>query len=82
MPLEVKKQSNRETSQSLIRRFSQKIKKSGILLEARKRRFKVKAKSNQLKKRSALRREKKKKEYDELKKLGKIGKTGKAGRVW
>jgi len=72
MPLEVRKQSNRETSQSLIRRFSQKIKKSGILLEARKRRFKIRTKSNQLKKRSALRREKKKKEYDELKKLGKV----------
>ncbi len=69
MPLKVKKQG-RETSQSLIRRFGQKMRRSGILLEARKRRFKRKEKSGQLKKRSALRREAKKKEYIKMKKLG------------
>ena len=70
MPLKVEKQS-RETSQSLIYRFTKKIRKSGILLEVRKRMFKQREKSKQLKKRSALRREQKKKEYKELKKLGK-----------
>lgn len=70
MPLKVEKQS-RETSQSLIYRFTKKIRKSGILLEVRKRMFKRREKSKQLKKRSALRREQKKKEYKELKKLGK-----------
>ncbi len=73
MPLEVQKQ-NRESSQSLIRRFSQRLRKSGVLLEARKRRFKVGKKSQQLKKRSALRRQEKKKEYEKLKKLGRINK--------
>ena len=73
MPLEVKKQSDKETSQNLSRRFLQKVKKSGILLEVRKRRFKKKAKSKQMKKRSALRRAKKQEEYNELRKLGKIG---------
>lgn len=56
MPLRVRKQP-RETSQSLTYRFSQKIRKSGILFEARKKRFKKRKKSRQLIKRSALRRE-------------------------
>ena len=71
MPLEVKKQG-RESSQGLVRRFSQKVRRSGILLEVRKRQFKSKKKSRQLSKRSALRREKKKEEYEKLKKSGKI----------
>jgi len=71
MPLKVQKQG-RESSQSLIRRFAQKIRKSGILLEVRKRMFKEREKSWQMKKRSALRREEKKREYERLKKLGKI----------
>jgi len=70
MPLEVKKQE-RETSQSLIRRFTRSIQQSGILLRARRVRFKKKEKSEQMKKRAALRREEKKKEYEKLKKLGK-----------
>ena len=71
MPLRASRQ-DRETSQNLVRRFSQKIKKSGILLEARKKVFRIRKKSWQLKKKSALRREKKKKEYEKLKKLGRI----------
>ena len=71
MPLEVKKQE-RETSQNLIRRFTRGIQQSGILLRARKTRFKKREKSEQMKKRAALRREEKKREYEELKKLGKI----------
>jgi len=73
MPLEVQKQ-NRESSQNLIRRFSQRLRKSGVLLEARKRRYKTGEKSRQLKKRSALRRREKKKEYEKLRKLGRINK--------
>lgn len=71
MPLEIKKQE-RETSQNLIRRFTRGIQQSGILLRARKIRFKERKKSEQMKKRAALRREEKKKEYERLKKLGKI----------
>jgi hypothetical protein len=69
MPLEIKKQ-NRESSQSLVRRFQRRIQQSGLLFRARKIRFRDKKKSEQLKKRGALRREELKKEYKKLKKLG------------
>lgn len=71
MPIKVKKQT-KETSQGLVHRFSQKIKRSGVLREARKRQFKKRPQSRQLKKRSALRRREKKKEYEDLKKLRKF----------
>jgi len=71
MPLEIKKQE-RESVQGLIRRFSKAIKKSGILKEARKRRFKQRPLSEKAKKDAALRREKVKKEYQKKEKLGLI----------
>ncbi len=70
MALEIKKEG-RETSQNLVRRFSRRMKQSGILLRARKARFRKRPKSNQMKKRSALRREELKKEYEKMEKLGK-----------
>jgi len=70
MSVEVKKQE-RESSQNLIRRFTRSIQRSGVLLRARKTRFKKKEKSEQMKKRAALRREEKRKEYEKLEKLGK-----------
>ncbi len=70
MALEIKKRE-RETSQSLIHRFSQRIRKSGILRQARNIRYRARHLSNQLKKRAALRREELKKEYEKLEKLGK-----------
>ncbi len=73
MPLEIKKQE-RESSQSLIFRFTKAIKQSGILLRARKIRFKRKEKSRDMKKKEALRREEMKKEYERLKKIGKLKK--------
>lgn len=69
MSLEVKKQE-RENSQSLIRRFRKKVQKSGILLRARKIRFRQRPKNKEMKKRTALRREKLKAEYEKLEKLG------------
>jgi len=69
MPLKIKKKE-RESSTSLIRRFSKSVKKSGILLEARKRQFKKRSKSHEMKKKAALRREELKKKYKKLKKLG------------
>ncbi len=74
MPLEVKRSSEQENSQSLLRRFSKRIKKSGILLEARKKAYKKRNLSSQLKKRAALRREKLKKEYQKMAKMGKFKK--------
>jgi hypothetical protein len=71
MALEVVKKE-RETSQSLIRRFSKKIKRSGILRRARKRKYRKREKSHQLKNRAAIRREEKRKEYQKNKKLGLI----------
>jgi len=71
MPLEIKKQ-NKENSLILIRRFSKALQGAGILLKARKIRFKERKKSAEMKKRAALRREELKKEFEKLKKLGKI----------
>jgi len=70
MPLEIKKEE-RETSQSLVRRFSKRVKQSGILLRARKNRFQERSKSKNMKKRSALRREEKRKEYETMIKMSK-----------
>jgi ribosomal protein S21 len=70
MTIKIKKQP-RETNQSLIRRFSRSIQRSGILLRARKISFKEKPKSRQAKKKAALRREELKKEYEKLKKMAK-----------
>jgi len=73
MPLKIKKKE-RESSTSLIRRFSKSVKKSGILLEARKRQYKKRSKSPEMKKRAALRKEELKKKYKKLKKLGLLSK--------
>ncbi len=69
MALEVTKQE-RETPQSLIRRFSRRVQQSGILFRARKIRFRQKKKSEQMEKRAALRREERKRGLEKLKKLG------------
>ena len=69
MALEVKKKE-KENSQSLVRRFSKRLKQSGLLLRARRKLYQKRTKSKQLKKRAALRREEKKKQYEKAKKLG------------
>ena len=71
MALEVKKQE-RETAQSLVRRFGKRVQQSGLLIRARKTRFRKRPKSHLAKKRAALRREELRTEYQKLKKLGKI----------
>ncbi|XOB46658.1 MAG: hypothetical protein ACKKMV_00525 [Candidatus Nealsonbacteria bacterium] len=71
MALEVKKKE-KETSQSLVRRFNKRLKQSGLLLRARKRSFRKRRKSRQLKKRAALRREEKRKEYKRREKLSQV----------
>ena len=62
MVLEVKKQEG-EASSSLVRRFSKKMKRSGILFRTRGNRFRKEVKSKQMRKKAALRREELKKEY-------------------
>ena len=61
----------RETSQSLVYRFTKAVQKSGVLVEARKRRFTKRTKSENMQKRAALVKVEKKKEFDKAKKLGK-----------
>ncbi len=72
MPLEVKKSNKNESGQNLTRRFSKKMKQSGILLEARKTNYRKRKLSPQLKKRAALRRERLKKEYQKKAKMGQL----------
>lgn len=55
MVLEVRKKE-RETSQSLVHRFTKVVRQSGVLLEIRSKQFHKRAKSALAKKRSALRR--------------------------
>jgi len=69
MALEVKRKP-RESVQNLIKRFSQKVRRSGVLIQARKIRFRQQPKSRLAKKKAALRREQLKKEYEKMKKLG------------
>lgn len=71
MGLTIKKQE-RETTQALIRRFTEGMKKSGILIRARKLRFRTRGKSPNMQKKAALRKVELRKEYAKLKKLGKI----------
>lgn len=79
MPLEVRRQA-RESSQALIRRFTQKLGRSGILIKARRRRFRSRPKSDEAKKRRALRAQELKKEYLKLGKLGQLPDRHRAGR--
>lgn len=71
MSLEVQKKE-KETTQSLVRRFTQRVQKSGILRWVRMTQFYHRPKSNQMKKRAALRREELRKEYQRKKKLGEV----------
>ena len=71
MALEVKRQQ-RETSQGLIHRFSKRMRGSGILIRARKNRFRKRHKSHLAEKTAALRRQDIKKKYEKLEKLGKL----------
>jgi predicted GIY-YIG superfamily endonuclease len=70
MVLEVRKKE-RETSQNLVHRFTKTVRQSGILLEKRSRQFHKRTKSHLVQKRSALRREETRKEYERAKKMNK-----------
>lgn len=71
MAIEVKKK-DRETTESLIRRFSRRIQQSGVLVRARRTRFLREEKSKREKRNEALYKVKIRKEIDKLKKLGKF----------
>lgn len=71
MPLKVTKQGS-ESPSSLVRRFIQRVRRSGILIEARKRQFFQRPLSKNLKKRLALRRIKLREEREKAKKMGRL----------
>lgn len=69
--LEVQRRE-RENTGSLLRRFNQKIRTSGILLEARRHQFRQPVPNRNARRRSALVRSKDRERYKELRKWGKI----------
>jgi ribosomal protein S21 len=69
--IEVKKKE-RETAESLIRRFSRRVQQSGVLVHARKTRFRTEEKSKRQKRQEALYKVKIRKEIDRAKKMGKF----------
>ena len=71
MPVEVRKKE-KETTQSLLRRFTRRIQQSGTLVRARRGRFYVPPLTKRQKKLAALRRNELRKERDKLYKLGKL----------
>lgn len=66
------KRKNRESSESLIRRFSRRVRQSGVLMQARKSRFRTKDKSRREMIQGALYKEKVRKVVGKLKKMGKF----------
>ena len=69
--IEVKKK-DRESSESLIRRFSRRVQQSGVLVKARKSRFRAEEKTRREKISGAIYKEKVKKVVNRLKKMGKF----------
>ncbi len=69
MAIEVKKKQG-ETTRSLLRRFSRRIQQSGLLIRARKARFREREKSRRERRDSALRRVRIGKEKEKLRKMG------------
>ena len=62
----------RETNQALIRRFSRRLKNSGILINAKKSQFRKRPKSLQMRKKTVLRKLERKLEFEKQRKLGKV----------
>ena len=71
MPIEVRKKEG-ESSGTLMYRFTKKIQQSGVLKEAKKRRFYHRAVNRHKRRVSALHRESRIKEMARMKKLGLI----------
>jgi len=69
--VEVKRKDG-ESNESLMRRFSRKIQQSGVLIRARKMRFRQPEKSRTMKRRDTLKRAELREVREEQKKLGKI----------
>lgn len=85
MPIEVKKKE-RETTGALLRRFSQRVKQSGVLLQAKNIRFHIPKKSKRAIRASALRRGQIQSARAQLEKMGliteEIGVRGRRDNKW
>ena len=62
----------RETNQALIRRFTRRLKDSGILINAKKSQFRKRGKSAQMRKRAVLRKLETKQAFEKKRKLGQV----------
>lgn len=69
--MEVKRKP-RENISMMLRRFTQRVRESGILVDAKKARFQQPKKSRGERRKMALERNKKRKERQRLKKLGRL----------
>lgn len=69
--MEVKRRP-KETISMMMRRFSQKIRESGILINAKKSKFQEKKVSKNIRRKQALERNKKREERMRLKKTGRL----------
>lgn len=69
------KRKDRESSESLIRRFSRKVQQSGVLVQARRSRFRTEEKTKSELRQGAMYNMKVKKVVDKLKKMGKFDET-------
>lgn len=72
-------EARRKDSESIgafLRRFTKKVQQSGVLIRARRIRFKVDAKNKKEKQQAALRRVKTHQEREKLFKLGKLDEYG------
>ena len=67
--MEIKRREG-ETTSAFLYRFSKKVQQSGILREAKKRKYKRRPESKSKKRLSALHREQKRKEIEKAKKMG------------
>ncbi|HEY4509682.1 MAG TPA: hypothetical protein VJC15_01705 [Candidatus Paceibacterota bacterium] len=74
MTFEIIKQE-RETNQSLIRRFTKRLRDSGILVGVKKSVFHQREKSKQVQRHLTLRKLEKRKEYERAYKLGEKNET-------
>lgn len=66
------RKKDRETPESMIRRFSRRVQQSGVLQHVRKNRFRLEEKSRIKRREGALYKVRIRKEIDRLKKFGKF----------
>ena len=75
MAVEVRKKP-RESTSGMLRRFSRKVQLSGILLSARKARFRKKKRSKKLRRQDALYRKQAREKREKMEKLGLLKEHG------